>query len=224
MTGSLPEPDPSGEADDESGRTRRCIASGETRDPALMVRFVVGPDDAVWPDVRGELPGRGLWVSASRAAITQAVERKAFARAAKQAVTVPAGLADQVERLLARRALDWLGLARGGGQVRAGYEKVREKLEQGRVAVLVQARDGSPAQRQKVAGLARGLPIIELFDGEELSLALGRENVVHAALSAGPLADRFLGESARLAGFRVPVRVLGDVTPLRGEGPVLEIE
>jgi len=208
LTGTLPELDTSGdvpdEAGDETGRTRRCIASGEARDPALMVRFVVGPDDTVWPDVRGELPGRGFWVSASRDAIRQATERKAFARAAKQAVTVPADLADQVERLLARRALDWLGLARGGGQVRAGYEKVREKLEQGRVAVLVQARDGSSAQRQKVAGLGRGLPLVELFDGAELSLALGRENVVHAALSGGPLADRFLGESARLAGFRVP--------------------
>jgi predicted RNA-binding protein YlxR (DUF448 family) len=209
--------------DGETGRERRCIVTGAVGDPAHMVRFVVGPDETVWPDVGGKLPGRGMWVTSSRAALQEAIARKAFNRAAKRPVTVPPDLADRVEKLLRRRALDHLGLARGSGLVRAGFEKVHEKLQAGKVRVLVQARDGSPAQRQKLAVLTRGAALVELFSNAELSLALGRQNVIHAALSAGPLADRFLLEVARLAGFCVPVTT-GGAAGTQGPDPILEIE
>lgn len=196
-------PAPDQDEEIETGPLRRCIATGDRLDPALMVRFVVGPDDAICPDVRGDLPGRGLWVRASRATLLQAMDRRAFARAAKAAVTVPADLPTWTEALLAKRCLDWLGLARGAGMVRVGAEKVRAKLMAGRVAVLVEAADGSPAERAKMVALGRTLPLVTLFSNGELGLALGRETVVHAALSSGRLTERFLADCARLAGFRV---------------------
>ena len=195
-------PAPEQDEDDETGALRRCIATGDRLDPALMVRFVVGPDNAVWPDIRGDLPGRGLWVRASRLALLQAMERRAFPRAAKAPVTVPADLPARTEALLAKRCLDWLGLARGAGLVRVGAEKVRAKLLAGRVAVLIEAADGSPAERAKMVAVGRTLPLVTLFDTGELGLALGRETVVHAALSSGRLTERFLADCARLTGFR----------------------
>ncbi len=195
--------------DGEDGRTRRCIATGVVQDAELMVRFVTGPDGQVWPDVQAKLPGRGMWVTASRAALAQAMARKAFARAAKQAVVVPADLPDKVEALLVRRCIDWLGLTKGAGQGVSGFDKVKEWLAARRARVLVQARDGSPDQRRKLSTLAREIPVIALLDGAELSLALGRQNVIHAALSSGRLADRFLIEARRLAGFREPETAAG---------------
>ncbi|MCW5753039.1 MAG: RNA-binding protein, partial [Alphaproteobacteria bacterium] len=128
---------------------RRCIATGETKGPGEMVRFVVGPEGGIVPDLAGDLPGRGIWVSARRDCLELAVRKRLFARAARADVTVPPDLADLVERLVARRALDLLGLARRAGQVVAGFEKVRERLAAGRVAVLVQAGDAAPDGRAR---------------------------------------------------------------------------
>ena len=82
--------------DRETGPERKCIATGEVRDMAGLIRFVVGPDAQIVPDVAGKLPGRGIWVSAERAALDKAVAKGLFARGAKQAVTVPDDLVDQV--------------------------------------------------------------------------------------------------------------------------------
>ncbi len=193
-----------GDAATGDGTTRRCIATGVLDDPSRLVRFVVGPEDTIWPDVRAELPGRGMWVSAARAALEQAIARKAFNRAAKRPVVVPADLVERTELLIAERCRNWLGLAQSAGLVVSGYEKVRARLQAGKVAALVQARDGSPDQRRKVAASAPGIKLVESLDSAELGLALGRQNVIHAALSSGRLADRFLVEALRLAGFRTP--------------------
>jgi predicted RNA-binding protein YlxR (DUF448 family) len=194
-------------ADGAPGPLRRCLVTGESLPPERLVRFVVGPDGDVVPDLARELPGRGVWVTATRAALDEAVRRKVFGRAFARHggpanPTVPADLADRVERLLARRAAHWLGLARRAGHVVAGYEKVREAIAAGEVRLLVAAADGSPDGRRKVAGLAPRLEVVDALNGAELSMALGRENVVHAALQPGRLAARFLGEARRLAGFR----------------------
>ena len=186
----------------ENAHARRCLVTGESGDPGRLVRFVVGPDDRIVADVIGDLPGRGLWLTAARTVVDKAVAKGAFARAARRRVTVPADLADQVDRLLARRCLDFLGFARRAGEVVAGFEKVREWLDAGKVAVLVEARDGAADGRAKLARLGRGLPVVALFTSTELSLALGRQNVVHAAVAPGRLAERFLAEIARLRGFR----------------------
>lgn len=143
-----------------------------------------------------------MWVAARREAVAQAVARSAFARAARQPVKVAGDLPDRLEGLLARRCVDLLGLARRAGEAISGHDKVREWIDRDRVAVLVQAHDGSADGRAKLARAARGAKVVASLNSTELSLAFGRENVIHAALAAGRLADRFCCESARLEGFR----------------------
>ncbi len=182
-------------------RQRKCIATGEVADAGGMVRLVAAPDGTLVPDLAGDLPGRGIWLTASRAAFDRALKRRAFARAAKRPLEVAPDLADQVALRLRRRCLEYLGLARRAGQLVTGFEKVKAALAADRAAVLVQAADGAADGRAKLRRAARGRVVIECFGNEELSLALGRENVVHAALAPGRLADRLVAECERLAGF-----------------------
>ncbi|MBL9096185.1 MAG: RNA-binding protein [Alphaproteobacteria bacterium] len=190
------------------GPLRRCIVTGEVQSPERMVRFVVGPDDMVVPDVAHKLPGRGFWVTALREVIARAKARGAFAKAAKAQVTVPADLEDQIERLLVRRCIDHLGLARRAGLAVIGFAQVEEmfRARDGRIAALVEASDSGPADRNKLVGYARrtgGIPVIGCLTQSEIGLAFGRENVVHAGLLPGALAARFVAEAERLGGFRV---------------------
>ncbi len=181
---------------------RRCIVTGEVKNKSELVRFVVGPDGRVVPDVAGNLPGRGLWLTASREVVGIAVAKGRFAKAARGPTVSEADLADQVGRLLARRCLDLVGLARRAGQAVTGFEKVRTCLRQNDAAVLLAASDGAGDGRAKLSGLAGTIPEVAVFSRAELSSALGRENVVHAAVRPGGLAEKITMESARLAGFR----------------------
>ena len=182
--------------------SRRCIASGASKPRDALLRFVVDPAGALVPDLGETLPGRGLWVSAERAALEKAFERGLFARAARRPIAVAPDLIDEVERQLTARALDILGLARRAGALVTGFDKVQRALTERRVAILVEASDGARHGRARLGALARDIPVIAQFDGAALSRSLGRENVVHAALAPSRLADRFLRESARLAGVR----------------------
>jgi uncharacterized protein len=176
-----------------------------------MLRFVIGPDDTLVPDIAGKLPGRGLWVSAERAAVDRAA-KGGFAKAARRAVKVPLGLGDRLEALLVRRVMDMLGIARRSGVLVAGFDQVAEALAAGRVALLVQAADASPLGRGKLSARARArgdVTEIDCLTVAELSLALGRENVVHAAVAPSGLARRLLDETIRLHGFR-PRKGAGD--------------
>ncbi|CAA7617141.1 RNA-binding protein [Magnetospirillum sp. UT-4] len=196
------------EEDEDSGPERRCIASGERRPKVELLRFVVSPDGTVVPDVEQRLPGRGIWLSPRRDMVNTAVTKRLFARAARQAVTVPEGLADLVEHLLVRRCLATLGLARRAGEAVCGYEKVRAELKAGRVAVLVEAAEAaSGSERMKT--LATGLPVVEVFGAAELGAVFGRDHAVHVGVAPGGLARRLLAEAAPLAGFRSPIA--GDV-------------
>ena len=181
---------------------RRCIVTGEVRAKAELVRFVVGPQATVVPDISGRLPGRGLWTTARRDIVQQAVAKRLFARAARMQVAADEGLADQVERLLAARCGDWLGLARRAGQAVAGFVKVRTLVAAGEAAVLVEAADGGADSRGKLQALAPGLPVVDGLSAAELSAALGREHVVHAAVTRGRLAACLMTDAARLDGFR----------------------
>ncbi len=181
---------------------RRCIASGSTLPTDQLVRFVIDPQGAVVPDILAKLPGRGLWVQASGAHIDQALQKNMFAKAARCQVDADKNLRAQVEAALVRRCGELLGLANRAGQAVAGFEKVRTAVTAGRAAVLIAAADASPQGRQKMRSLAPGLAQVDCLSVEELSLAMGRENVVHAALAPGGLAPRFLIETARLDGVR----------------------
>ena len=181
---------------------RRCIASGESKPREALLRFVVGPNGALVPDLGEALPGRGLWVSAERAALTKACDRGLFARAARRPIAVAPDLIDEVEGQLKARALDLLGLARRAGGLVTGFDQVRRMLAAGRAAVLIEASDGARHGRARLGALARDIPVIAHFDGAALSRSVGRDNVVHAALAPGRLADRFVQESARLGRVR----------------------
>jgi predicted RNA-binding protein YlxR (DUF448 family) len=186
----------------ETGPRRRCVATGEVQPKDELLRFVVGPDGSVVPDLSATLPGRGIWLSPRRDVVNTAVAKRMFARAARRPVTVPDDLAARIEDLLVRRCLDTLGLARRAGQAVCGYEKVRAELGAGRAALLVQARDAAEDGRARMRAAATGLPVIEVFDGAELGAVFGREAAVHVCLSPGKLALRLRQDADRLAGFR----------------------
>lgn len=181
---------------------RRCIVTGQALDKAELVRFIVAPEGTLIPDIEGKLPGRGIWVSASRKCVEEAVRKGLFARAAKRKVTVPDGTCDLIVALLAKRCLNLLGLGRKSGKVVTGFEKVRSALKAGGVRLLIEAADGAPDGKRKLAGPAAGLPRAEKFTSSDLSLALGCENVVHAAVTDGGMCDALLKDIRRLDGFR----------------------
>lgn len=184
------------------GPERKCIATGEVLPKARMIRFVVGPEGQAVPDILGKLPGRGIWVSASRAALDKAVTKKLFARSAKQPVTVPEGLVAEVERQIARRVVDLISLARKSGKAVAGYERVKDWLLKEEARVLIQASDGSERGKSKLS-TPYGGSFIGWLTADELGLAFGRQTVIHGALASGGLTERVVEEAARLRNLRV---------------------
>ena len=180
---------------------RRCLASGLSGERSRLVRFVIALDGEVVPDIDERLPGRGLWVTADRAALESAERRKLFAKAARSAVRVPDDLAQRVERLLVRRCRELLGLASRAGQAVFGYRKVREWLIARKGSILLEASDGAPGDCAKLRALAE-LPVVGILTAEELGAAAGRPRLVHGVLMQGKLSDAFAREAFRLAGFR----------------------
>ncbi|SDH38279.1 RNA-binding protein [Roseospirillum parvum] len=192
---------------------RRCIVSRQRRPQSAMIRFVLDPSDRVVADLAATLPGRGLWLSASRDVIETATRKRLFHKAARRPVTVPDDLAAGIERALARRCQELLGLARRAGQAVAGHDKVRAWLDSEPVALLLSARDGSAAECERMARAAAGkapqAARVALLDGAELGQPLGWPRAVHVAVRAGGLARRLTVETSRLAGFRAPPDVSG---------------
>lgn len=188
---------------------RRCIVTRQALEKAALIRFVLDPEGRVVPDLKEKLPGRGLWVTADRAILAQAMAKNAFARAAKQSAKVPADLLERVAELTKREVAELIGLARKSGQLRAGFEKVQIALQNGRVRVLVAASDGAEDGRGKLARLASGtrtgsgVEIIAPLTAAELSQALGREHAVHAAIAESGIAERIIVACRRLHGLQV---------------------
>jgi hypothetical protein len=185
----------------ESGPTRRCLVTRRVLPKEAMVRFVAAPDGTVTPDLAGELPGRGMWVSADRQVLDRAVRQKAFNRAARAQLTMPPGLTEQVTELARRRSIRLISMARRAGQAVAGFEKVRAWLREGRAGLLLAARDGGADGRGKLARLAAGIPVLGALDSEALGEAFGRGAVVHAAVAPGRLALRIAAETRRYDGL-----------------------
>ena len=173
------------------------------RPKADLIRFVVGPDGRVHPDVAERLPGRGLWTLARRDIVARAVKKRLFGRVARTAVEIDEDLDRRVEALLARRAIDLIGLARRAGLAVCGFAKVEAALSAGKGAVLIAATDGSADGRGKLRARASGMPLVEVLTSAELGAAFGRDSAVHALLEAGRLAEAFQAVTGRLAGFRV---------------------
>ncbi|CAN0654423.1 YlxR domain-containing protein [Nitratireductor aquimarinus] len=198
----------------EDMNDRKCIVSREARPAEDLIRFVAGPDGMVVPDLKRNLPGRGCWVTADRAHVDKAAEKNLFARALKTSVRPPDNLGALVDELLSKAALGSLGLARKAGAVALGAAKVEASVRSGKAYGVLHAREGSHDGVRKITAARRAvvhmggpaIPAYKLFSEEEMSLALGATNVIHAAVfgrDAGKAALKrvnalgtFRGESA----------------------------
>lgn len=173
---------------------------------ARLIRFVVGPDATVYPDLNRDLPGRGMWVEATRAAVETAAQKNLFSRSAKAKLKATPDLADQVEMLLERRCLDRLGLARRAGALTWGFDKAFAAIGSNKAAWMIEASDGSAEGRRKLLNLSRHMQpppaVCGCFTSEQLSLATGAGHVIHLVFLAGRWAGRWSEEIGRLAGFR----------------------
>ena len=194
--------------DEETGPVRRCALTRDRRPKEELIRFVLGPDGTIVPDLRERLPGRGVWLTASKDCVAEAAKRNAFAAALKTKVSVPPALADQVDRLLAETALGALALANKAGQVVFGFAKIEEAIGKGEVIALLHAKEASEDGCRKLDGKFRAesrdqwVAPSRAFSTDELSLASGRTNVIHAALIQGGAALALLAAASRLERYR----------------------
>ena len=178
-----------------------CIVTGEKQRKSELLRFVLGPENVIVPDVLGCLPGRGFWLKSSKKVISAACKKNIFSRCASTSVTVPEDLVETVERLLRRHCLEIFGLARRAGQMVGGYEKVKLILLAGKVGVLFMASDVAQDSKNKINKLVVGVPIINCFSGDELGAAVGRERLAHAVVRPGGFTQKLLSETSRFLGF-----------------------
>jgi predicted RNA-binding protein YlxR (DUF448 family) len=197
------------------GAERLCAVSRAVKPVDDLIRFVVGPQGVV-PDLKRKLPGRGLWISADKHTLKDAVAKNVFARGFKRDVAVSPALVDETERLLVRAALDALAIAGKAGQVVTGFAKVEASIARPTLVGLIHASDAGADGVAKLSGVMRHRPdadrvkLVRDFSSSQLDLALGRSNVVHAALLAGPANDTFLVRLARLERFRSDAGNEGD--------------
>jgi uncharacterized protein len=200
-----------GELDRGPGRQqscRLCAVTRAVRPIGDLVRFVIGPGGEAVPDVKHKLPGRGIWLTATRAALEEAISRKIFARGFKREVRLPPDLVLRTEMALERAALDALAIAGKAGGVVTGFVKAEIALERGQVAALLHAAEAADDGKRKLDAAWRRRPsesppvTITFFPAAQLDLALHRPNVVHAALLAGPVSETFLARYRRLERFR----------------------
>jgi predicted RNA-binding protein YlxR (DUF448 family) len=215
---ALADPDlDNGPRTDRSATVRMCAVTREVRPIGELIRFVVSPQGEVVPDLKRKLPGRGLWVSVSHRTVAEAVKRNAFNKGFKRnALAAPTLVAD-IEALLVRSAIDALAMAAKAGQVVSGFSKVEGALAQGpgkaSIEALIHASDGAAdgirkldaivRQNAGTSGKSREFPVITALTSEQLDLALGRSNVVHAAVLAGPASKTFLSRSHVLVRYRM---------------------
>jgi uncharacterized protein len=191
-----------------AGTDRLCVVTREVKPIDAMIRFVLGPDGAVVPDLKRKLPGRGVWVTARQQSVRDAVSRGAFQRGFKSAALVSKDLPILVARLLERSVLDALAIANKAGEVIAGFAKVEAAVVSDPVVAIFHGSDaGADGVRKIAAALQRRIgegdngdhsgglqEIVKItsFTSAQLDLALGRTNVVHAALLAGRTSNTVL--------------------------------
>ena len=192
-------------------RERRCLASGETRDPLDMVRFVLSPDGVVTPDIARKLPGRGVWVSADRKSLEKTIALKSFSRGFKTKAQIDGNLVTLTESLLARRVLGLITMARKAGVMAMGFDQVQSMAREAAIAFRIEAKDGSKDGRSKIRTLSKAMNreqdladpiVIGCFTAQDIGKALARDSIVHAAIKPSKLAKTLAIEAKRLSGFR----------------------
>jgi uncharacterized protein len=202
-----------GPRDTKSGTERMCVVTRRVRPIDELIRFVLSPTGEPVPDLKRKLPGRGMWVSASHKAVAEAVKRNLFARGFKKNVKPSADLAGETDKLMLRGVSEALAMVAKAGQVVSGFTKVEDALRRNTAGILLHATDGAADGIRKLDGIARQnaafgdetdlLPIISLLKSDELDLALGRSNVIHAAVLTGPAGKTFLSRSQNLVRYRM---------------------
>ena len=224
MTDALPETDAGRRG--RRGRLRMCAVTRLPRPEAELIRFVSAPDGDVVADLRARLPGRGVWVGLDRATVVEAVRKNVFARGLRRPVKPAAGLADRVGERLRQAALGRLGLARRAGAAVGGFGKVEAAVAGEAVAAVLIAADAAEDGRRKMMqalyrrfGEAVPIPIFRLFGSAELGLALGRANVIHAAVLQSPAGRSFLDAATRLQRYEgAGEMAVGELRLSRGNG------
>ena len=199
------------------GSERQCAVTRQSLPPEALIRFVLSPGGEIVPDLERRLPGRGVWVSCDREILKKAINSKVFSKSLKDQVNVPPDLIDRLEVMLTRRATDALALANKAGRLIAGFQQVDTALEKGSVAALVHgagaADDGRGKLDRKFKAIQRErgspAPICDVLTIAQMSLAMGRSSVVHAALIPGRLTERFLREAERVSRYRTCSAVSG---------------
>lgn len=198
---------------------RQCALTRSRVREEELLRFVLDPDGRVVPDIKRKLPGRGVWIMANREAVAEAVRRQAFSRGFKQAVAADADLADLVASLLRRAAMQDLALANKAGNIVAGFAKVEKAIKSGNTRILVHASDASGDGCRKLDRLAhallplqaRGFDPVTCFSSAELSAALGKSNVNHAAVADGGAGQTFIRSARRYNVYMGPHPATGPI-------------
>jgi predicted RNA-binding protein YlxR (DUF448 family) len=195
---------------DERGPLRRCIVTRSELPPDDLIRFVADPSGLIVADLGRKLPGRGVWVTGERSAVEAALKAGAFAKSLKRQVKVSPDLPEAIDALFVKRLLNAVSLANKAGLVHTGAEKVEKLLDGGRAVALLHGSDGTAEGRRKLdrkftaiqRDKGQPTPVVDWLTIEELSLAMGRSNVVHAGLIQGGATKRLLSEAERLRRYR----------------------
>ena len=197
----------------KSGTERMCAVTRSVRPIDELIRFVVAPTGEAIPDLKRKLPGRGLWVTANRKTVAEAAKRNVFARGFKKPIKAQPTLAEDTEKLMVRGCIEALAMTAKAGAVVSGFTKVEDVLKRQNAMALIHASDGAADGCRKLDGIARQnaefgdnpqlLPIITVLSCDELDLALGRSNVIHAAVLTGPAGKTFLSRSQTLVQYRM---------------------
>lgn len=181
---------------------RMCIVTRIVKSEAELVRFALAPDGTVVPDVKRKLPGRGVWVTLDRKILAEAVKRNLFSKGFGTAIKTGSDLVDVVGALLRKDTLAALSMTRKAGLALSGYMKVEEALLKGNIRVLFHASDGSVDGRQKLdRKCAANVIIFAHFTADELNVAFGGSNVIHAAVANGGLTEKLLDYARKIAQY-----------------------
>lgn len=194
----------------DEGPLRTCVVTRQQGPVEELIRFVAGPDGTIVPDLARKLPGRGVWVSLQKSVVATAIKTRAFNRTLKREVKADPELPALIDRLLAVRALAALSLTNKAGLTLTGFSKIDTNISEGSVWILLHGHgagdDGVEKLDRRFKAMSRDLGrpphIVRTFTIEQMSLALGRSNVVHAALKMGGAAEQFLVQAERLVKYR----------------------
>lgn len=219
---------------DKIGSQRTCIVTGEKGTPDAIIHFALSPGGEVVPDLRRKLPGRGVWTRLSARTVAEAARKQAFSRGFKTKALAPSDLAERLDAIMEHDALQFLSIVNKAGLIVTGAAKVEAAIRGGDILALIHASDGAADGTAKLERLAKGrfgeaeaaIARINLFASRQLDLALGRTNVIHAALGAGEASAAFLYRVRRLAAYRSNGTVDPPVAAATDEsgGPSIETE